>query len=212
MKCQFVGCDIEVKKETQKYCSKSCSNLSRSGATDKRGKVTKVNCSVCDTEFEFTRSTSNRNFKTCSRKCRNIAIGKKHKGKTLSEASKTKISLAKKGKKLSHEHRTLIGKGVSRERNSKWKDGRSFLKVGAADYNFEFTCTLKETVRRRDNNMCQKCGTGKDMSTLMIHHIDMNKKNNDMMNLVTVCHSCHSKIHCGSIENSFNLNDNMINK
>ena len=58
-------------------------------------------------------------------------------------------------------------------------------------------------VLRRDNYGCRDCGkTGR----LDIHHVDFNKKNNDIENLITVCASCHTKRHvfscvlCGKIE------------
>lgn len=40
---------------------------------------------------------------------------------------------------------------------------------------------------------CQLC---KDIySKLLVHHIDENRQNNDISNLVVLCYSCHSKIH-----------------
>lgn len=44
-----------------------------------------------------------------------------------------------------------------------------------------------------DNHKCQSCGTSKQ---LQVHHIDYNTLfNEDMYSLVTVCKSCHKKIH-----------------
>jgi 5-methylcytosine-specific restriction endonuclease McrA len=41
-------------------------------------------------------------------------------------------------------------------------------------------------------NLCNVCGsTGK----LSVHHIDGDRSNNSLDNLVPVCQSCHSKIH-----------------
>lgn len=63
---------------------------------------------------------------------------------------------------------------------------------------------IREMVLKRDNYKCLICGKNNVM--LSIHHKDLsgnwyylNKKvhitNNNMDNLMTVCNSCHGKIH-----------------
>lgn len=54
----------------------------------------------------------------------------------------------------------------------------------------------------RDNCTCSLCGLKADESQLVVHHKDGNgrgkpidKKNNDLSNLVTLCRSCHIKEH-----------------
>lgn len=61
------------------------------------------------------------------------------------------------------------------------------------DYPEEFF-SIKYLVRARDKNMCTVCGE-KDRSKLVVHHKDRNKQNNDMLNLVTLCRSCHGIEH-----------------
>lgn len=54
-------------------------------------------------------------------------------------------------------------------------------------------------VLKRDKYRCQKCGiTNKEHikiynRDITIHHIDGNKKNNSLDNLITLCLSCHGK-------------------
>jgi len=48
------------------------------------------------------------------------------------------------------------------------------------------------TVLDRDNDTCQKCGSKENIH---IHHIDWNKENNELDNLVLLCSSCHSTLH-----------------
>jgi len=54
----------------------------------------------------------------------------------------------------------------------------------------------KYKVLERDNYTCQQCG---NISQLVVHHIDESgqdeKPNNDMSNLITLCRSCHIRIH-----------------
>lgn len=72
----------------------------------------------------------------------------------------------------------------SGEKCNFWKGGISFL-----PYSVDWTETLKRSIRQRDNYICQLCSQyGNE-----VHHINYNKKNCDTNNLITLCHSCHSK-------------------
>jgi hypothetical protein len=53
---------------------------------------------------------------------------------------------------------------------------------------------------------CEKCDL-KDTDILTIHHIDNNKKNNDINNLLMLCYNCHYKIHH---KESMNLRNYLI--
>lgn len=66
-----------------------------------------------------------------------------------------------------------------------WKGGISF-----EPYSLDWTNTLRQSIRQRDNYTCFICG--KEPS-IYVHHIDYNKKNCNPDNLITLCHSCHSK-------------------
>jgi len=46
----------------------------------------------------------------------------------------------------------------------------------------------------KQGESCKLCGNKKD---LQIHHIDENRKNNQISNLLILCRSCHSKQHRG---------------
>ena len=64
-----------------------------------------------------------------------------------------------------------------------------------SEYNHEFTDALKERVRDRDDRTCQLCHTHESNlpRRLDAHHIDYDKTNNDLLNLIALCNSCHSK-------------------
>ena len=78
------------------------------------------------------------------------------------------------------------------ENHWNWRGG-----ISDKGYAAEWTNELRETVRRRDNHMCQKCGITQDEVDwkLSVHHIDSDKTNNNIDNLITYCIPCHIKLH-----------------
>ena len=80
--------------------------------------------------------------------------------------------------------------GMKMENNPSWKGGKSFELYG-----LEFNNKLKEQIRKRDGYVCQECGLPEcsNNRNLDIHHIDYNKKNNHLNNLISLCHDCHLK-------------------
>lgn len=78
------------------------------------------------------------------------------------------------------------------ENSGTWQGGKSFEVYPQA-----FNKKLKEKIRVRDGFKCVECGVPEKelFRFLDIHHIDENKRNNSDHNLVSLCHSCHRKIH-----------------
>lgn len=99
-------------------------------------------------------------------------IGEKHKGKILSKKTKLKISKNRKG---------ITGM----DKNPNWKGGKSF-----EVYPVDWTKTLKRAIRERDGYVCKNCGK---FPATDCHHIDYDKKNCEITNLITLCRSCHAK-------------------
>ncbi len=97
-----------------------------------------------------------------------------NKNVPCSKKTKEKISKVNKGK-LSGEKHPAFNNWSSRE-----------------PYGVEFSPELKERIRKRDNYECQECHK-KQEKALCIHHIDYNKKNNNPLNLISLCTSCHMK-------------------
>lgn len=84
------------------------------------------------------------------------------------------------------------------ENHSCWIDGRSY-----EPYSSKFTEKLKEKIRKRDKDKCQKCGkTGKEELNefnrkLAVHHIDYDKQNCNEDNLITLCSICNTGVNAG---------------
>jgi len=126
----------------------------------------KYYCIDCNKEISITSAIYG------SHKCRSCI----QKGKILTDEHKQKIKLNFKKK---------FGKD-----NNNWQGGKSF-----EEYGVSFNQQLKERVRVRDNFICQLCYIPEleFNRRLSIHHIDYNKQNNNLDNLISLCNSCHQK-------------------
>lgn len=153
-------------------------------------------------------------------KIRNKAIGRKHsvetklkfkgripinKGKTKENYLPLKIvsekmKEARKNKywkNVGYKHSEITKKKMkdnhadfSRNKNANWQGGKSF-----EVYTIDWTQTLKKSIRERDKYICQICNRTQNEfnGKLHIHHIDYNKKNCNIENLVSLCIKCHCK-------------------
>jgi formate-dependent nitrite reductase cytochrome c552 subunit len=103
------------------------------------------------------------------------------------------------GKKMTKEHRLKMGqKGC---KNHFWKGG-----IFEDKYPNEFNNYLKELIRERDGYTCQSCGKPSINKELAIHHKDLNKYNNSLNNLVSLCNSCHARVHNKIKKEMYNVN------
>jgi len=64
----------------------------------------------------------------------------------------------------------------------------------------EFNEVLKQKARERDGFICILCGKARNGRALDIHHIDLDKSNNSMNNLVSLHNACHSKVHTADFD------------
>jgi len=80
-------------------------------------------------------------------------------------------------------------------KNPNWKGGKSF-----EPYPSEFNKKLKKEIHKRDNYTCELCGDfipkfiNHKNAFLTIHHIDYNKTNSHINNLITLCNFCNSSV------------------
>lgn len=73
--------------------------------------------------------------------------------------------------------------------------------VGGKPYNPNWN-EIRKYIYQRDNWTCQECGVHCKEKTnrvasirIQCHHIDVDTTNNDFSNLITLCASCHTKVH-----------------
>jgi len=113
-------------------------------------------------------------------------------GRILSKDSRDKISKSLLGHKQSDEtrfrkHKAKIGKNTG-------KDCPAYQGKNTNIYR-GFTNYIKHQVLKRDNYTCQELNCPNASKNLSPHHLDFNKQNNDLCNLITLCRSCHITIH-----------------
>jgi hypothetical protein len=68
----------------------------------------------------------------------------------------------------------------TREKHANWKSGES-----------SYRAFMRRTSK---NKLCAKCNTV-DTRVLAVHHKDRNRQNNDVSNLIWLCHNCHYLVH-----------------
>lgn len=55
-------------------------------------------------------------------------------------------------------------------------------------------CTYRNQALNAYPHKCAVCGWDEDVDILQVHHIDENRENNDINNLIILCPTCHWKI------------------
>jgi len=154
-----------------------------------------VMCNYCGEKVLITNNEDNRHsIHFCNRKCYdNYRIERKYSevectycGKSIIKRSlSVRHHLPYCSKDCMSKHFGEIYKG---ENAPGWKGGISF-----EIYPKEWNNKLKQLIRERDNYICQECGISDKERILHIHHIDYNKNNNELINLITLCNVCHAK-------------------
>jgi hypothetical protein len=101
------------------------------------------------------------------------------------------------------ENHPLYGKKQNEEARYKMSlsHGGTGIPGELSEYGPEFDSSLKEQARFRDGYKCQVCGCPQleNSRALDIHHIDYDKENNELNNLVSLCRSCHTKTNTNRI-------------
>lgn len=95
-------------------------------------------------------------------------------------------------RKCYYEYRNYTNKTRSKMSLSHGGTGKPYELF---EYGNEFDNSLKEQVRMRDKYTCRECGCSQveNSRQLDCHHIDYDKKNNNINNLISLCRSCHMK-------------------
>ena len=109
-----------------------------------------------------------------------------NKNRIVSEETKQKISKTLKGFKHSEETKQKMKKIIRpcAEKHPNWKNGKD-------PYTSAWYSSISPFIKQRDEK-CIFCGI---MENLQIHHINYNKKDDNLFNLVTLCKRHHTNLH-----------------
>lgn len=149
--------------QERKYCSQNCAYRAQKGKAPKNLKM----IHKLPRTKKWRENISKATFRQIKEK------GAPHLNHKHSEATKEKMSLDK-----------------MREKNPNWDNGISF-----DPYPVAFNVRLKKKIRERDNFTCQECNYNEQQLgyKLSVHHIDYDKQNISLDNLISLCRSCHSQ-------------------
>lgn len=112
--------------------------------------------------------------------------------KNFSIETRSKIAAARRGTKASIETRSKMSEQRQGDKHWNWQGGKSY-----EDYPMNFNETIKQEVRLSTNDCDFLTGLHKDIcndgNTLDVHHIDYDKQNTDIRNLIPLSKSNHTK-------------------
>ena len=165
---------VYISNISRKYCSRNCYTKSLIGKPtwnkDKKTGELNCKCKVCNKEFHLKPFAIKRGRGVyCSKKCFHFD----RKTFMLGEGN--------------HQYDKHWGAG---EGNPNWRGGLSFIR-----YPLGWNKTFKEQIRNRDGYKCKICGKPEieNNKRLDIHHINYDKKDLNIDNLISLCMSCHRK-------------------
>lgn len=164
-------------------------------------------CMGCNKKLEFQPSRAFKNF--CSKECHaTYRIGEKRKPR----ATKICLICKEEFKTLpSREHKKYCKKCDGRHYEKAYTrvkgENHSWYTIGTIEKKYGRNWKEQaQKARRRDKHTCQvcKCKRTKDGRKLSVHHItprrnfetleELETKGNALINLITLCQSCHAKV------------------
>lgn len=177
------------------FCSPQCSGTYL-GRLKREAEPT--SCAWCGKEIYRKLSRRRQiqgNF--CSRACHGAWLGTYHRGMAHGNWKQVEVVCQQCGKVFSIRpslrdrgqrfcSRPCKDKWFSGPNAPQWRNGASVDPHGPG-----FTLKLKRFIRARDGDICMICG-GRGLAR-HVHHIDYDKRNHDLLNLLTLCDSCHGK-------------------
>lgn len=174
LNCQHCGLSVYIpfnRLEKFKFCSRKCL-----GEASK--KEISRNCDICGTNFTHLSCRAN-TAKYCSKPCYYKAMT------TVGTVEKSCLNCSKKFMTSPSKTKTFCCKSCVYE--YKVKNFESYDRDFGAARNHMKKLGLLEK--------CQECGFSDFPEIIGVHHIDENRSNNKLSNLVALCANCHSIQH-----------------
>lgn len=158
-----------------------------------KGRYSKIKCycNVHKYEFEVTFDTiMHRTEKNCScPKCKEDRLSKR-------KLPKTKVTCDYCGKEFEKVYPNEKFNFCCREckdKAQKLESGEKFKSLRPKHYG-NGICVYWEKAFKEYPHKCAVCGWDEDEDILEVHHIDSDRSNNSLNNLIILCPTCHRKI------------------
>lgn len=71
----------------------------------------------------------------------------------------------------------------------------TFFRSGINNPNYKSGSNYRQVALNTLGKKCANCGYSADEDALEVHHIDKNRDNNNITNLIVLCSNCHSILH-----------------
>lgn len=146
-------------------------------------------CLYCQKKFEAKSWLVKKGFgKYCSNRCK---IKAQFRGKFV-KCSYCGKSKYKSPTELKRSKSNLFF--CNKSCHCAWKNKYTRSLEGAANWKGGESIYRGVLVKSKRKKICSKCGIN-DIRILVVHHLDENRKNNNIKNLQWFCHNCHRVIH-----------------
>lgn len=147
------------------------------------------NCKICNKKFYAKPNWIKKGWgKYCSKKCqfeaqKNGKLVKCHICEKEVYRSQSSLEKSESGKYF-----------CSKSCQTKWRNEEVF--IGKNHSNWEHgKYTYKRKILKSDKErICKMCKEN-DKRLLVVHHIDQDRTNNELSNLVWLCYNCHQLVH-----------------
>ena len=176
------------------FCSRTCSTYA---ANIERGLAVRE-CNVCGKQLSSRRKTGT-DVRQCSQQCRSVAL--KQAGLKRRTVKVRCCEVCNKNyRPFTNTYRSRFcslpcravwqSQRMARASNTNWRHGKDpnrYQKGNGPKFR-----AARKAALTRDKNCCVTCGAPKDLHG---HHIDGDSTNNVLSNVVTLCATCHYKLH-----------------
>ena len=160
-----------------------------------------MHCNIHDVDFSVTAECFMRGAKDirgACKKCHEEIITEKFKG------NRTEVECAYCGKYFVKNHSSLLNSQSGlyfccrkhKDLAQRIESGEQFDYLRPSHYGEEQSNQYRSLAFRNYPHECSICGyhDDDDVSLLDVHHIDSNRENNELENLIILCPNCHRKL------------------
>lgn len=167
-----------------------------------KGRTIKKPCIICNTVFDAEIKELNRgNAKFCGRECfhKHRKQNKKPKEPNCKCAQCEKPIYKRPSKIKASKSGLVFCDRACKEAAQKIGGIKEIQPSHYTNVRKNYRVTAKENLP----NCCAECGYDKYPEVLQVHHIDRDRSNNDIENLVILCPTCHEVDHFLSNDGRF---------